>query len=67
MPRVAAELGALDVKRLAHSSGKGNLMEPVGGVTGLYMQLTPTGAKSWILRMLIGGCRRESDWAGIPL
>ena len=42
-------------------------MEPVGGVTGLYMQLTPTGAKSWILRMLIGGCRRESDWAGIPL
>jgi integrase len=66
MPKVAAELGPLDVKRLAHPGGKGNLMVPVGGVTGLYMQLTQTGAKSWILRMLIGGRRRDIGLGGFP-
>ncbi len=66
MPKVATELGPVDVKRLAHPGGKGNIMVPVGGVTGLYMQLTPTGAKSWILRMLIGGRRRDIGLGGFP-
>jgi integrase len=66
MPKVAAELGPLDVKRLAHPGGKGNAMMPVGGVAGLYLQLTPTGAKSWVLRMLIGGRRRDIGLGGFP-
>lgn len=66
LPKVAAELGPLDVKRLHHAGGKGNQMVSVGGVAGLYMQLTPTGAKSWILRMQIGGRRRDIGLGGYP-
>jgi hypothetical protein len=66
MPKAAAELGPLDVKRLAHIGGKGNVMVPVGGVAGLYLQLTPKGGRTWILRMLIGGRRRDIGLGGFP-
>jgi integrase len=66
MPKVAAELGPLDVKRLTHAGGKGNAMVPVGGVAGLYLQLTPKGGKTWILRMLVGGRRRDIGLGGYP-
>lgn len=66
MPRVAAELGPLDVKRLTHAGGKGNAMVAVGGVTGLYLQLTPNNAKTWILRMRIGEHRRDIGLGGFP-
>lgn len=66
MPKVAAELGPLDVKRLVHPGGKGNAMMPVGGVAGLYLQVTPKGGRSWILRMLIGGSRRDIGLGGYP-
>ncbi len=66
MPKVAAELGPLDVKRLAHRGGEGNAMVPVGGVSGLYLQLTPKGGRSWILRMLVGGRRRDIGLGGFP-
>lgn len=35
-------------------------MVPVGGVAGLYLQLTPKGGRSWILRMLVGGRRWDT-------
>lgn len=66
MPKVAAELGALDVKRLVHPGGKGNVMVPVGGVAGLYLQLAPKGGRTWILRMLVGGRRRDIGLGGFP-
>ncbi len=66
MPKVAAELGPLDVKRLAHPGGKGNAMVSVGGVAGLYLQLTPKGGRTWILRMLVGGRRRDIGLGGYP-
>jgi integrase len=66
MPKIAAELGPLDVKRLAHPGGSGNAMVPVGGVAGLYLQLTPKGGRSWILRMLVGGKRRDIGLGGFP-
>lgn len=66
MPKVAAELGPLDVKRLAHPGGKGNVMVPVGGVAGLYLQLAPKGGRTWILRMLVGGRRRDIGLGGFP-
>lgn len=66
MPRVAAELSALDVKRLRHP-GKGiNVTVAVGGVSGLLMQLTPNGGKTWILRSKIGDKRREIGLGGYP-
>ncbi|MBE0552645.1 MAG: integrase arm-type DNA-binding domain-containing protein [Rhodobacteraceae bacterium] len=66
MPKVAAELGPLDVKRLSHPGGKGNAMMPVGGVAGLYLQLTPKGGRTWILRMQVGGRRRDIGLGGFP-
>lgn len=66
MPKVAAELGPLDVKRLAHPGDKSNVMVPVGGVAGLYLQLTPKGGRTWVLRMQVGGRRRDIGLGGFP-
>jgi integrase len=66
MPKVAPELGPLEVKRLAHPGGKGNVMVPVGGVAGLYLQLAPKGGRTWILRTLVGGRRRDIGLGGFP-
>ena len=54
MPRVARELSSVAVR---------NLKEPgsyaVGGVPGLMIQVLPSGARTWLLRVHIGGRRRE--------
>ena len=54
MPKKAKELSALAVNRLAKKG-----LHPVGGVPGLRLQITESGAKSWILRVLIEGRRHE--------
>ncbi|NCO22303.1 MAG: integrase arm-type DNA-binding domain-containing protein [Rhodobacterales bacterium] len=66
MPKVAEELSALDVKRLAHPGGKRNVLCSVGGVPGLYMQLTPNGGRSWVLRVKVGTLRRDIGLGGFP-
>ncbi|MDO9637604.1 MAG: integrase arm-type DNA-binding domain-containing protein [Pseudotabrizicola sp.] len=66
MPKIAEELGPLDVKRLTHAGGKGNALVAVGGVAGLYLQLTPKNGKTWILRMRIGDRRRDIGLGGFP-
>jgi integrase len=66
VPRVAKELGPLDVKRATHAGGKGNNMLPVGGVSGLYLQITPNGGKTWILRVTMAGKRVEIGLGGFP-
>ena len=67
MPRVVKELSALDVKRLAHSGKeKFNSTYPVGGVSGLLLQVTPSGGKSWLLRTMVGTKRREIGLGGYP-
>jgi hypothetical protein len=66
LPRVAKELGPLDVKRATHVGGKGNTMLPVGGVAGLYLQITAKGGKTWILRAAMGGRRAEIGLGGFP-
>jgi integrase len=66
MPRIAKELGPLDVKRATHAGGKGNTMMPVGGVAGLYLQITPAGGKTWVLRVALAGKRAEMGLGGFP-
>ena len=66
MPRIAPELSALEVRNLSHPSGKGNVLFSVGGVTGLYLQITPGGGRSWILRMTVGKARRDIGLGGFP-
>jgi integrase len=61
MPRIAKALGALSVKNL---SGKG--LHAVGGVSGLYLSISESGAKSWILRTKIGTKRSDIGLGSYP-
>lgn len=66
MPRVAKELGPLDVKRLVHTGSKGTAYFAVGGVAGLYLQITPKGGRSWVLRTVVGKKRTDIGLGGYP-
>ena len=70
MPKKARELSATEVRRLTHAVSKDgkpyNALHPVGGVSGLVLQVTPTGAKSWILRTVIGTKRRNVGLGPFP-
>lgn len=61
MSRKATELGALAVSRLREPG-----LHAVGGVSGLYLQVTSSGARSWILRAMVGGKRRDMGLGGFP-
>lgn len=61
MPRVAKELSALEVSRLSRPG-----LYAVGVVPGLQLQVAPTGARTWILRVWIGGKRRDMGLGGYP-
>lgn len=61
MPRIAKELSALQVGRLTDAGH-----HSVGGVTGLYLYINPTGARSWVLRMMVGSKRRHMGLGAFP-
>ena len=54
MPKLTKELSALAVSKLAAPG-----LHFVGGVAGLALQINPAGARSWTLRAVIGGKRRD--------
>ncbi len=60
MPKRARPLSALAVRRL----GPG--FHPVGGVAGLALVVRSTGAKSWVLRVAVGGKRRDIGLGAYP-
>ena len=51
---------------MQHPGKGGNITIAVGGVSGLLMQLTPNGGRSWLLRASVGGKRREIGLGGFP-
>ena len=61
MPKKAKELSALEVQRLKTPG-----LHAVGVVAGLYLQVLPSGARSWVLRVTIGGKRRDMGLGGYP-
>lgn len=54
MPRRATELTPAQIRGLKHPGGDRPARFAVGGVSGLYIQVTPSGAKSWVLRTRYG-------------
>ena len=60
-PKVAKELAPLAVKRL---TGPGR--HAVGGVRGLYLNVTESGARQWVLRIKVGGRRLERGLGPYP-
>lgn len=61
MPRKAKELSPLEVRRLTRP-GRWS----VGGTDGLALQVTPSGARSWVLRVAAGGRQREMGLGSFP-
>jgi len=61
MPKLARELGALVVSKITEPG-----LHFVGGVQGLAMQVTAGGARSWTLRIVIGGKRRDMGLGSYP-
>lgn len=66
MPVKVDEMSAKQVRDLCHPGKGRNVTFPVGGVAGLLLQITPTQARSWVLRTMIGGRRREIGLGGFP-
>ena len=60
VPRVAVELSDAVVRRLG--AGK----HSVGGVPGLLLCVSESGARSWVLRVTTGGKRRDIGMGGYP-
>lgn len=61
MPKKAIEIGPLAVKRLIRPG-----LHAVGGVAGLLLQVKESGARSWILRAVVGNGRRHIGLGGYP-
>ena len=61
MAKTAKALGALEVKRLTEPG-----LHPVGTVPGLRLNISATGAKSWILRTMVGSKRKDIGLGGYP-
>ncbi|MBN7783667.1 integrase arm-type DNA-binding domain-containing protein [Ponticoccus gilvus] len=67
MPKVAKEMSALAVKRVTHPGGtERHVTFAAGGVPGLLLQITATGAKSWLLKTVVGGTRRNIGLGPYP-
>lgn len=61
MPKIAVALKATQVAALTEPG-----LHSVGGLPGLALQVTPSGARSWILRVKVAGRRRDMGLGGYP-
>ena len=61
MPRIAKELGPLEIKRITTPG-----YHAAGNVPGLMLQVSPGGTKSWLLRVTVGTKRREIGLGAYP-
>lgn len=61
MPKMAASLSAIEIRRLSRPG-----FHAVGEVPGLLIRVTPTGAKQWVLRVRVGARRRAIGLGGFP-
>jgi integrase len=61
MPKIAREISALEIGRMRAPG-----FHPVGGVPGLALQISASGARSWVLRITVGSKRRDMGLGAFP-
>lgn len=61
MAKKAKELGPLAVSKLTAPG-----LHFVGGVSGLALQVLPSGGRTWVLRAMMAGKRRDMGLGGFP-
>lgn len=61
VPKKVPEMSALDVRRIDRIG-----FNAVGGVSGLYLRVRGPQARSWTLRLMIAGKRRDVGLGGFP-
>ncbi|MEW6076675.1 MAG: integrase arm-type DNA-binding domain-containing protein [Thermodesulfobacteriota bacterium] len=61
MPKSIKQISALRVKQISKAG-----THAAGGVPGLLLQVKPSGAKSWVLRVMVGDRRRCIGLGGYP-
>lgn len=66
MPKRAIEMRPAQIQNLKPRHNNRPTVYCVGGVTGLNIQVQPSGNKSWIMRIRIGGKRREMGLGAYP-
>ncbi|EDM71520.1 putative P4-family integrase [Roseobacter sp. AzwK-3b] len=59
-------MSAAEVRKIVHPGTGGNRNVAVGGVDGLLLQVTPTEARSWLLRATVKGKRRQIGLGSYP-
>lgn len=66
MAKRAIEMRPAQIAALKPKHKKRPTTYNVGGITGLQIQVQPSGNKSWLLRIVIGGKRREIGLGAYP-
>lgn len=61
MPKIARELTDLALRKLKEPG-----LYSVGGVAGLQFRILPSGGRTWILRVMVAGKRRDIGLGGYP-
>ena len=61
MRKASKTLSVLELNRISKVG-----LHAVGEVSGLCLKVDPTGSKSWVLRVMIGGRRRNMGLGGYP-
>lgn len=64
MPRLATEMTPAQIKRLKHPGGDRPVLVAVGGISGLMIQVRPSGSKSWVLRGRYGKWHIKANASG---
>ncbi len=61
MPKIAKELSPLAINKIKERG-----WHAVGHVAGLGLKVSKTGARSWVMRVMVGGKRREFGLGSFP-
>lgn len=65
MAKIVKEMTDVQVRKLKPDAAR-TVFRAVGGVQGLHLRIRPSGAKTWILRAVVGDKRRDFGLGSYP-